>query len=212
MIGGRWVAARLFICPRHSKGNGSRLAVNERRQLADIETLIGEPIAAMGYDLVQVRMIGSGGKPTLQVMADRRDGAGMTVDDCAEISHVVSALLDVEDPVKGAYMLEVSSPGIDRPLVRLDDFVRFAGHEARLETRRMVAGRRRFRGRLAGIDGRYVNVAVPEGSGEKLLQVPYDEIDKAKLVLTDELIQASLRRAKVAEQADAAGAAPTERD
>ncbi len=165
-----------------------------------METLIGESIAAMGYDLVQVRMLGAGGKPTLQVMAERADGSGMNVDDCAEVSHVVSALLDVEDPVSGAYMLEVSSPGIDRPLVRMADYTRFAGYEAKLETVRMVAGRRRFRGRLAGIDGRYVNLSVPEGNGEKLLQVPFDDIEKAKLVLTDELIQASLRRAKQASE------------
>lgn len=177
---------------------------NERRQLADVETMIGESIAAMGFDLVQLRLISAGGKPTLQLMAERADGGGMTVEHCAEISHVVSALLDVEDPVQGAYMLEVSSPGIDRPLTRLQDFDRFAGYEAKLETRRMVAGRRRFRGRLAGVEGRYVNMAVLEGNGEKLLQVPYEDVEKAKLVLTDELIQASLRRAKQAEQADAA--------
>jgi ribosome maturation factor RimP len=199
-----------FYLPVAQQGDNQRLAVNERRQLADVESLIGESIAAMGYALVQVRMLGSGGQPTLQVMAERVDGAGMTVDDCAEVSHVVSALLDVEDPVSGAYMLEVSSPGIDRPLTRLEDFTRFAGYEAKLETRRMVAGRRRFRGRLAGVDGRYVNMAVPEGNGEKLLQVPYEDIEKAKLVLTDELIQASLRRARQAAEADAADAAPAE--
>ena len=180
------------------------MAVSEGRQLAEVEALIGDSIAAMGYGLVQLRML-PGGRPTLQVMAERADGAGMTVDDCAEISHVVSALLDVEDPVNGAYLLEVSSPGIDRPLTRQEDYTRFAGYEAKLETRRMVAGRRRFRGRLVGVDGRFVNMAVSEGNGEKLLQVPYEDIEKAKLVLTDELIQASLRRAKQGEQADAAG-------
>ncbi|MEQ9643687.1 MAG: ribosome maturation factor RimP [Alphaproteobacteria bacterium] len=172
--------------------------MNETRKLADMETLVGESIAAMGYDLVQIRMLATGGKPTLQVMAERTDGSGMSVDDCAEVSHMVSALFDVEDPLAEAYTLEVSSPGIDRPLVRLADYTRFAGYEAKLETARLVAGRRRFRGRLAGIDGRYVNLSVPEGNGEKLLQVPFDDIEKAKLVLTDDLIQASLRRAKQA--------------
>src|SRR5690606_14356464 len=109
-----------------------------------------------------------------------------------------SALLDVEDPVPGSYQLEVTSPGIDRPLVRLADYERFAGHEAKLETRRMIGGRRRFRGRLAGVDGPYVQVSVPEGAGEKVVKIPFEDVEKAKLVLTDELIQASLRRARTA--------------
>jgi ribosome maturation factor RimP len=175
------------------------LSGREGRQLAEVEALIAEPIAAMGYALVQVRFISTSGRPTLQVMVERRDEAAMTVEDCAEVSHAVSALLDVEDPVVGAYLLEVSSPGIDRPLVRIGDYDRFAGHEARLETRRMIGGRRRFRGRLAGVDGRYVQISVAEGAGEKMVKIPFEDVDKAKLVLTDELIRASLRQARTAE-------------
>src|SRR5690606_25713880 len=105
----------------------------------------------MGYDVVRVRFTGDSGR-TLQIMVERQDRRPMTVDDCADVSRQVSALLEVEDPVPGSYVLEVSSPGIDRPLVRLDDFSRFAGFEARLETGQPVAGRRRFRGRIKGIE------------------------------------------------------------
>jgi len=110
------------------------------------------------------------------------------VDDCAEISHVVSALLDVEDPITEAYSLEVSSPGIDRPLTRLKDFERFAGFEAKMELRRPHEGRKRFRGRLAGVrEGGLVAIRLDDGSEPAL---PFDEISSAKLILTDELIAA----------------------
>ena len=122
-------------------------------------------------------------------MAERSDGATMTVENCAEISRALSALLDVEDPIEGAYNLEVSSPGIDRPLVRLEDFARFAGFEAKIETARPVDGRKRFSGRLDGVsEGR---VRLDLGDGE-VAAVPYEDIREAKLVLTDELIAASL--------------------
>ena len=125
---------------------------------------------------------------TLQIMAERVDGQPMTVDDCAEISHVVSALLDVEDPITEAYSLEVSSPGIDRPLTRLKDFERFAGFEAKMELRRPHEGRKRFRGRLAGVrEGGLVAIRLDDGSEPAL---PFDEISSAKLILTDELIAA----------------------
>src|SRR5712675_2493030 len=103
----------------------------------------------MGYRLVRVAVLGAG-RATLQIMAERRDDASMTVDDCADISRSVSALLDVADPIAGAYTLEVSSPGIDRPLVRPEDYERFTGFEARIELARPVDGRKRFRGRLLG--------------------------------------------------------------
>jgi len=107
-------------------------------------------LEAMGYRLVRVVIIG-GRRPTLQVMAERLDDEAMTVDDCAQISHLVSAILDVADPIAGAYMLEISSPGIDRPLVRAQDYDRFSGFEARVELARPIEGRKRFRGRLLGI-------------------------------------------------------------
>ena len=119
-------------------------------KLAAIEAMIAPTLEAMGYVLVRVRFAG-GGRPTLQVMAERVDGAGMTVEDCAEVSRTLSALLDVEAPLPGAYLLEVSSPGIDRPLIRPADYQRFAGRQAAIETQRPIDGRKRFRGRLDGL-------------------------------------------------------------
>jgi ribosome maturation factor RimP len=158
---------------------------------AQIERMIAPSLAAMGYDIVRVLLTG-GQRPTLQVMAERTDGQDMSVDDCAEISRAVSALLDVEDPIAGAYTLEVSSPGIDRPLTRPADFQRFAGFEARVETRQPVEGRKRFRGRLLGLEGDSIRIATPEGEAA----LPVDDILRAKLVLTDELIAATDKRKK----------------
>jgi ribosome maturation factor RimP len=154
---------------------------------AEIGRLVGPSLDAMGYDLVRVHLTG-GGKPTLQIMAERKDRRDMTVDDCAAISRDLSALLDVEDPIPEAYALEVSSPGIDRPLVRLEDYERFTGFEARIETKQAHNGRRKYTGRIAGVRGR--NVTIGEEAGEA--EIPFDEIARAKLVLTDELIAASM--------------------
>jgi len=121
-------------------------------------------------------------------MAERRDRQPMTVEDCAEISRSVSALLDVEDPIPSAYSLEVSSPGIDRPLTRAQDFERFAGFEAKVETHRPVDGRKRFRGRLLGLD-EASQVRLEIETQEVL--IPYADIHRAKLVLTDDLIAAA---------------------
>ena len=152
-----------------------------------IEAMIAPSLEAMGYRVVRVAFTG-GRRATLQIMAERADGAAMAVDDCATISHSVSALLDVSDPIAGAYMLEVSSPGIDRPLVRGEDYERFAGHEAKLELAQPRAdGRRRFRGRLLGLDGGAAKVLV----GEETVLLPLGDIARARLVLTDELIRTS---------------------
>ncbi len=140
----------------------------------------------MGYEIVRVQLSG-GRRPVLQVMAERVDEASMTVDDCADISRTISALLDVEDPISGAYHLEVSSPGIDRPLTRLRDFERYAGFEARIETRALIDGRRRFKGVLKGVAGETVRVEI---EGGVLAEVPFGGILRAKLVLTDALIAA----------------------
>jgi ribosome maturation factor RimP len=158
-----------------------------------IEGLIEPALTALGYDLVRVALQGGDSRPTLQIMAERRDGVGMTVDDCAEISRTVSALLDVEDPIAGAYTLEVSSPGIDRPLVKRGDFERFAGFEARVETVQPVNGRKRFRGRLMGVTGDDVRLreTAKAGAEDSETRVPLAAIAKAKLVLTDELIEAT---------------------
>jgi len=177
----------LWIQPdagRGTVGFAARLfAVVEPTQ--KVAELIEPSLHAMGFELVRAIVSGTQ-RPTLQIMAERADRAPMTVEDCAEISRTVSALLDVEDPFPGAYQLEVSSPGIDRPLVRPDDYERFAGFEARIETHAPIDGRRRFRGRLLGKDGDRVRVQLAEG--EQV--IPYAAIKKAKLVLTDELLAA----------------------
>lgn len=156
-----------------------------------VEKMVEPALTDMGYELVRVRLSGTA-RPILQIMADRADGSGMTVEDCAEISHVVSAMLDVEDPIKGAYSLEVSSPGIDRPLTRAKDFERFSGFEAKVELARPVDGQRRFRGRIEAFEDGNVRLATKEGE----ILLPFDDIEHAKLVLTDELLNAAARTAE----------------
>ena len=153
-----------------------------------IAQIVAPSIEALGYEIVRVQLTG-GRAPTLQIMCDRIDGEAMQVDDCADISRSVSALLDVEDPIGHEYSLEVSSPGIDRPLVRRKDFERFAGHVVRIETQFAIDGRRRFKGRLLGLEGDDVRVATDEGEAA----LPFDAIAKAKLELTDELLSAASR-------------------
>lgn len=159
------------------------------RRLAEIITPV---IEDMGYELVRVRLMG-GQYHTLQIMADRPQG-GIEVDDCAQISTAVSAVLDVEDPLTEAYTLEVSSPGIDRPLTRLKDFEAFEGYEAKIETAEMIDGRRRFKGMLAGVEGTEVLINIEEGT----IGLEFDWLSDAKLVLTDELIREMLRQRKAA--------------
>lgn len=151
-----------------------------------IEQIIAPSVEAMGYEVVRVLLLG-GQRPTLQIMAERADGAPMTVEDCADISRSVSALLDVEDPIAGAYTLEVSSPGLDRPLTRLKDFERFAGFTAKLETRLAVDGRKRFKGMLTGTEGEDVLIDTDTGPA----RVAFDNVLRAKLVITDELLRAA---------------------
>ena len=161
---------------------------------ARVAEIVAPSIAAMGYDLVRVQLMGDRA-PVLQVMAERSDRAGMTVEDCAEISRAVSALLDVEDPIEGTYSLEVSSPGIDRPLVALKDYERFAGHLAKVETRVPVGGRKRFRGALAGVEGEQVRLdLVDDGS----VLLPFEQISRAKLIITDELLAAAAAEQRAA--------------
>jgi len=159
------------------------------RRMAGIITPVLED---MGYELVRVRLM-AGKAITLQIMADK-PGGGIEVDDCAKISTAVSATLDVEDPILDAYTLEVSSPGIDRPLTRLKDFETYEGYEAKLETAELQGGRRRFKGMLAGVDGQDVLINVDEGT----IGLQFDWLSEAKLVLTDELIKEMLRQRKAA--------------
>lgn len=155
-----------------------------------LATLLKPTIEGMGFELVRLRLM-VGRKATLQIMAERPDGT-MEVEDCAELSRQISAVLDVEDPIEREYALEVSSPGIDRPLTRLADFDRWEGYEAKLETAEMIDGRRRFKGILAGTEGDEVLVEIDEGT----IGLEFDWLSDAKLVLTDELISESLRRSK----------------
>jgi len=152
----------------------------------EVERIIRPSLADMGFDVVRVRLMG-GDRPTLQVMAERADGSGITVEECAEISRTVSALLDVDDPIKGSYFLEVSSPGIDRPLTREKDFERFAGFDAKIELDRAVDGRRRFRGTLLGVEDGKVAL---ECDGTHVA-VEIDAIRGAKLVMNDKLLAAT---------------------
>jgi len=152
----------------------------------EVERIIRPSLADMGFDVVRVRLMG-GNRPTLQVMAERVDGGGITVEECAEISRTVSALLDVDDPIKGSYVLEVSSPGIDRPLTRSKDFERFAGFDAKIELDCAVDGRRRFRGTLLGVEDGKVSM---ECDGTRVA-VEIDAIRNAKLVMNDKLLAAT---------------------
>ena len=151
-----------------------------------VEELIAPSLEALGFELVRVRYGGSG-RPTLQIMIERRDHEPMTVDDCATASKSISALFDVEDPIGGAYNLEVSSPGLDRPLPRISDFERFAGFHAKIEMTAPIDGRTRLRGQVLGVENGQVRISANEGSAV----VPFETIKKAKLILTDELISAA---------------------
>jgi ribosome maturation factor RimP len=150
-----------------------------------IARIIEPSLEAMGYRVVRITALGQRGT-TLQIMVERIDEVGMTVDDCAAVSRSVSALLDVADPIAEAYTLEVSSPGIDRPLVRPEDYDRYAGFEARIELNAPHEGRKRFRGRLLGRADGSVRLATEAGEA----QLPFADIVRAKLVLTDDLIAA----------------------
>ena len=167
------------------------------RRLADI---VGPVIEGLGFELIRLRLMG-GNTRILQIMADRPDG-GINVDECGEISTAVSATLDVEDPIEENYVLEVSSPGIDRPLTRLKDFEIWKGWEARIETTELIDGRRRFKGTLQGVEGEDVLIAIEEGKEEVVIGLNFDWLSDAKLILTDELIEEMLRQKKVSEPED----------
>lgn len=155
-----------------------------------IEQIITPSVEGMGYEVVRVQLTG-GERPVLQIMAERADRAAMTVEDCADISRALSAVLDVEDPISGAYTLEVSSPGIDRPLTRPNDYVRFAGFEAKVDMRVAVDGRKRWKGVLRGLEDGLIVLEHEQG----MSRLPLDGVQKARLVLTDALIKATAEEA-----------------
>lgn len=149
---------------------------------------VAEPIAEdMGYQIVRIRVM-SNKRSTVQIMAERKKDGLMGVDDCASLSRAVSSALEVDDPLRDAYVLEVSSPGLDRPLTDLKDFETYEGYLARVELDRLVEGRKRFRGVLAGVDGQYIDIDL-DGE-EDTAQIPFEWISEAKLLITDDLIKA----------------------
>jgi ribosome maturation factor RimP len=154
---------------------------------AKLAAIIAPRLDLMGFELVRVTVLGRE-RPTVQVMADRADGSQITVEDCEQISHDVSAAIDVDDPIPGAWTLEVSSAGIDRPLTRVKDWNRFAGHLARVETFFPQNGRKRFSGVVLGADVDTARIRLDDGSE---VVIPHADIRRAKLVLTDALIEAT---------------------
>ncbi len=190
---------------RHVSGAVSEARfVGETGVAAEIAALVEPTLNEMGFRIVRVAISGRNGT-TVQIMAERPDGT-MTVEDCADVSRQLSPLLDAHDPIAGHYTLEISSPGIDRPLVRASDFVAWAGHEAKVEAREPISGRRRFRGILKGLDGADVRLEVPADQGGPEIKLPIGSILEARLVRTDELIRDTLRRAKKAAAGDPPGA------
>ncbi len=172
----------------------AKAAIDQRLARIVLPTIEG-----MGFRLVRMRLMG-GKRITLQIMAERApdtEGAGtMEVEDCAKLSRALSAALDIEDPIEGEYRLEVSSPGIDRPLTRLEDFARWKGYQARLDTTEMIDGRKRFKGVLAGVEGTEILIEIDDPNIEGAIGLEFDWLADAKLVLTDELVAETLRARK----------------
>ena len=156
--------------------------------IAAIAKQIEPEVKSLGYELVRVAMIGGSSDPTLQVMAERPDTRQLDLSDCEKISRQLSEWLDANDPIDGGYRLEVSSPGIDRPLTRLKDYADWAGHEARISLREPRGDRKQYSGTLQGLDGETVRLTGKDGQDYEL---PFSEISSAKLLLTDKLINAT---------------------
>lgn len=181
-----------------------------------VATIIETVLSGAGFDLVRVKVNGQNGC-TVQIMAERPDGT-MSVDDCETVSKLISPLLDVEDPIDREYHLEISSPGIDRPLVRLRDFSRWVGHEMRVEMEVPAAGRKRFRGLIEAVEGDSALLRLEDAAEgqEPVVALPVRDIREARLILTDDLIREALRRDKAArkaagvEEADGVEEAPAE--
>jgi len=201
----------------HRNSNGPRarffVSVNRTKLRVDMSDLIARAamdrriteiitptVEDMGYEVVRVRLM-TGKESILQIMVQKPDGT-IEVDDCGQISTAISALLDVEDPISDVYTLEVSSPGIDRPLTRLKDFDQWEGFEAKIETEELIDGRRRFKGNLAGTEGDEVLIEIEENGKPLTIGLKFDWLTDAKLVLTDELIRDVLKGRKDAGQID----------
>jgi len=165
--------------------------ITEPGRAARVAVLVEPVLAGLGFRLVRVRISGFAGC-TVQIMAERPDGT-MNIDDCEAVSRALSPVFDVADPIEGSYRLEISSPGIDRPLVRRSDFDRYAGHVAQIEMQAPIDGRKRFRGELHGTEGECARIRCDD-SNDILLRI--DDMAEARLVLTDALVAESLRKSK----------------
>jgi ribosome maturation factor RimP len=178
-----WAEIPLFSFVKCPPPKTSRQQARVTELLRRIEDIVAPTVVGMGYELVRVAMSKGG---TLQIMIEPADGRAMDVEGCAVMSRALSAVLDVEDPIPSTYTLEVSSPGIDRPLTRPKDYARWAGHLARLETAEPVAGRRRFKGTLLGLSDDMVRLRLDDGTETA---VPLSAVSRAKLEMTDALIE-----------------------
>ncbi|MEN2786963.1 ribosome maturation protein RimP [Sphingomonas qilianensis] len=156
--------------------------------LAKLTALIAPEAEALGFDLVRVKLFGGAGDITLQVMAERPDTRQLTIDDCAELSRRISDVMDAEDPIESEYRLEVSSPGIDRPLTRLQDFADWAGHEARIALKAPIEARKQLTGDLVGVEGDRISIDV---SKHGIMTIGFDQVADAKLLFTDRLLAAT---------------------
>ena len=177
-------------------GQADQRFIGETGLAAQVAALAEPVLVDLGFRLVRVVISGREGV-TVQIMAERPDGM-LDVEECATISRQLSPVLDAHDPISGHYTLEVSSPGIDRPLVRPSDFENWAGYEAKIEMRELIAGRKRYRGMLEGVEGDELRIEVDLGGelGRQVVGLPIAQVADARLVLTDELIREALRRAK----------------
>lgn len=183
----------------------------EHGQAAEIARIAEPILEGLGYRLVRIKISGGEDGPVVQVMAERPDGT-MTIEDCEAVSRDLSAVLDTFDPIHGAYRLEISSPGIDRPLVRPSDFDDWSGHEARIELKEPVSGRKRWRGEIEGlVEGEARVVCDVEGLGRQTVGFPVTMIAEAKLVLTDALVREALRAGRGKPPLDEKGKAKAER-
>lgn len=180
--------------------------IRETGLAAEIAALAEPVLESLGFRLVLTRIMG-GQEPIVEIMAERPDGT-MSIEDCKIVSHNLSPVLDVHDPLPSAYRLQISSPGVDRPLVRPSDFDQWAGYEAKIELKELIGGRRRFRGLLEGLEDGEVRIEVDLGKdGQQTLGLPLSLVGEARLVLTEALVRESLRRAKRPEPPAAEAAA-----
>ena len=189
-----------------AKGSADRRLIGEPGLAARVAAIAEPVIENLGFRLVRVRLSGAEGC-TLQIMAERQDGT-LSIEDCEAVSRALSPVLEVADPVEQAYRLEISSPGMDRPLVRRSDFLRYAGQVAKIEMAVPIEGRLRFRGIILGVEGDAARIRPDDGAGDEVSEVLLliHEMEKARLVVTDTLVSEALKRSKAAErQAKQAG-------